>query len=278
MHSNLCQLGIMGLRRRTVYRCQQDDDRASMVRRSYQFGHSSLTAWMRKLHTTPTSKLGANDISRYGNFKCHSGRRLVWQPCSSWDSCRLMEPIMTPCTDYRQDHWLWYRKDRGLSQCLSQSVYPQYALRLMLIPNLRFNHRCGGLRMYGPLTHRSALQVEVPADTEPAGLQTPFVYWPMIESGVGIIGACLPLMRPLISGATSRGFMRNLRSYNGTTSDNSGTFWEHDDNTVLRDEWNNSVASTKFGSASQASTKQGGSISTMKWGTESLPPVDPHYH
>lgn len=99
----------------------------------------------------------------------------------------------------------------------------------------------------------------------------------MIESGVGIIGACLPLMRPLISGATSRGFMRNLRTFKGTTSDNSDTFWEHSDNTALRDEWNHSVASTKFGSASQASTKLGGSISTMKWDTESLPPVDPHY-
>ena len=122
------------------------------------------------------------------------------------------------------------------------------------------------------------------------------VYWPMIESGVGIIGACLPLMRPLISGASSHGFMRKLRTFNGTTSDNSDTFWEHSDNTALRDEWNNSVSSTKFGSASQTSMKSGGSvstteidpkshpkklqasISTMKWGTESLPPVDRDYH
>ena len=100
----------------------------------------------------------------------------------------------------------------------------------------------------------------------------------MIESGVGIIGACLPLMRPLVSGATSRGFMRNLRSFNGTTSDRSDTFWEHDDNTALREEWSNSIATTKFGSASQVSTKMEGSISTMKWDTESLPPVDPNYH
>lgn len=118
----------------------------------------------------------------------------------------------------------------------------------------------------------------------------------MIESGVGIIGACLPLMRPLISGASSHGFMRKLRTFNGTTSDNSVTFWEHSDNSALRDEWNNSVSSTQFGSASQASMKAGGnvstteidpkrplkklqgSISTMKWGTDSLPPVDPNYH
>ncbi|KAL8789540.1 MAG: hypothetical protein Q9195_006767 [Heterodermia aff. obscurata] len=108
-------------------------------------------------------------------------------------------------------------------------------------------------------------------------LVTPFIYWPMIESGVGIIGACLPLMRPLVSGATSRGFMRNLRSFNGTTSDRSDTFWEHDDNTALREEWNNSITTTKFGSASQLSAKMEGSISTMKWETESLPPVDPNY-
>lgn len=45
---------------------------------------------------------------------------------------------------------------------------------------------------------------------------TPTVYWPMVESSLGIIGACLPLLRPLFSRGSggSRGFgqVRNLRS------------------------------------------------------------------
>ena len=41
---------------------------------------------------------------------------------------------------------------------------------------------------------------------------TPIVYWSMIESALGIVGACLPLMRPLVAGTSSSGFMRSLRS------------------------------------------------------------------
>lgn len=44
---------------------------------------------------------------------------------------------------------------------------------------------------------------------------TPTVYWPFIECTIGIIGACLPLFRPLFSsGSGSKGFgqVRNLRS------------------------------------------------------------------
>ena len=28
---------------------------------------------------------------------------------------------------------------------------------------------------------------------------TPTLYWPMVESSLGIVGACLPLFRPIIS-------------------------------------------------------------------------------
>lgn len=38
------------------------------------------------------------------------------------------------------------------------------------------------------------------------------VYWPMVESSLGIVGACLPLLRPLFVGASSSGFMRRLKS------------------------------------------------------------------
>jgi len=46
-------------------------------------------------------------------------------------------------------------------------------------------------------------------------LYTPTVYWPMVESSLGIVGACLPLLRPLFSrGSGAKGFgqVRNLRS------------------------------------------------------------------
>ena len=34
----------------------------------------------------------------------------------------------------------------------------------------------------------------------------------MVESSVGIVGACLPLLRPLFVGASSSGFMRSLKN------------------------------------------------------------------
>lgn len=48
-------------------------------------------------------------------------------------------------------------------------------------------------------------------------LYTPTVYWPMVESSLGIVGACLPLLRPLFSrgsgsGVKGLGQVRNLRS------------------------------------------------------------------
>ncbi|KAL6721772.1 hypothetical protein ACLMJK_000877 [Lecanora helva] len=60
---------------------------------------------------------------------------------------------------------------------------------------------------------------------------TPTVYWPLIESSLGIVGACLPLLRPLFTGAKSKGFVRKLRKvtlpaltyHDPNTSKNSGT-------------------------------------------------------
>ena len=34
----------------------------------------------------------------------------------------------------------------------------------------------------------------------------------MVESSLGIVGACLPLLRPLFVGASTTGFMRSLKS------------------------------------------------------------------
>ncbi|CAF9940665.1 MAG: hypothetical protein ALECFALPRED_008785 [Alectoria fallacina] len=49
-------------------------------------------------------------------------------------------------------------------------------------------------------------------DNAAADMNTPLVYWPMVESSIGIVGACLPLLRPLFVGASSNGFMRSLKS------------------------------------------------------------------
>ena len=41
---------------------------------------------------------------------------------------------------------------------------------------------------------------------------TPTLYWPMIESSLGIIGACLPLMRPVLQKISPQVVFRSLRS------------------------------------------------------------------
>ncbi|KAL9011928.1 MAG: hypothetical protein Q9173_003265 [Seirophora scorigena] len=87
-------------------------------------------------------------------------------------------------------------------------------------------------------------------------LQTSFVYWPMIESGVGIVGACLPLLRPLFAGAATRGFMRDLQSVDIPTSERSDTLWDKSGiSGPMSDGWNSSV-------------------STVRWGSDSMPAGD----
>ena len=41
---------------------------------------------------------------------------------------------------------------------------------------------------------------------------TPTLYWPMIESSLGILGACLPLMRPILQKISPQVVFRSLRS------------------------------------------------------------------
>ena len=41
---------------------------------------------------------------------------------------------------------------------------------------------------------------------------TPTLYWPMIESSLGIVGACLPLMRPILQKISPHDVFRSLRS------------------------------------------------------------------
>ena len=41
---------------------------------------------------------------------------------------------------------------------------------------------------------------------------TPTLSWPMIESSLGIVGACLPLMRPILQKISPQVIFRSLRS------------------------------------------------------------------
>ena len=121
--------------------------------------------------------------------------------------------------------------------------------------------------------------LNVPTNIDITYAETPMVYWPMVESSLGIIGACLPLMRPLFAGATSRGFMRHLHTFK-SSDQGSDTFWDHSDNTRLAKEWNSTLATTNWGSVGSGSTKLGsgplpnekfkGSVSTMNIGSGSV--------
>lgn len=44
--------------------------------------------------------------------------------------------------------------------------------------------------------------------TQITDMNTPMVYWAMIESSLGIVGACLPMFRPLFAGLSSKGKRR----------------------------------------------------------------------
>ncbi|KAL8879632.1 MAG: hypothetical protein Q9198_002795 [Flavoplaca austrocitrina] len=70
---------------------------------------------------------------------------------------------------------------------------------------------------------------------------------------LGIIGACLPLYRPLFAGVTSRGFMRDLESVDVPTTEQSKTLWNNPDDSRAVEEWNSSMSTMRYGSDSQSS-------------------------
>lgn len=43
-------------------------------------------------------------------------------------------------------------------------------------------------------------------------LLTPTVYWPMVESSLGIVGACLPLLRPILTDTRAKSILSSLRT------------------------------------------------------------------
>ena len=43
-------------------------------------------------------------------------------------------------------------------------------------------------------------------------LLTPTVYWPMVESSLGIVGACLPLLRPIVTDTRAKKIFSSLRT------------------------------------------------------------------
>ncbi|KAL8890106.1 MAG: hypothetical protein Q9192_005918 [Flavoplaca navasiana] len=81
----------------------------------------------------------------------------------------------------------------------------------------------------------------------------PLNYYPLVEITMGIIGACLPLYRPLFAGVTSRGFMRDLQSVDVPTTEQSKTLWNNPDDSRAVEEWNSSMSTIRYGSDSQSS-------------------------
>ncbi len=132
-------------------------------------------------------------------------------------------------------NWTWWGFSKDLCintnmMILSQSwsdVFTDLAILAMPLPciwalQMKLRHKLGvsAIFLLGLLTVgagiaklvffiRVASSANVSLDV--SYTLTPTVYWPMIESSLGIVGACLPLLRPIFSGASSKGFMRKLR-------------------------------------------------------------------
>lgn len=96
----------------------------------------------------------------------------------------------------------------------------------------------------------------VPTNYDITYSQTPFVYWPMVESSLGIIGACLPLLRPLFAGAKSHGFMRHLHTFK-SSNEGSETYWDQPSDSQLAKAWDAGFQSANWGSVGSGSTKLG---------------------
>ncbi|KAF6233129.1 hypothetical protein HO173_008673 [Letharia columbiana] len=59
--------------------------------------------------------------------------------------------------------------------------------------------------------HRITYDTAV-GDEDLTYLLTPTVYWPMVESSLGIVGACLPLLRPVFTDSPAKSIFSSLRA------------------------------------------------------------------
>ncbi len=132
-------------------------------------------------------------------------------------------------------NWTWFGFSKDLCintnmMILSQSwsdIFTDLLILAMPLPciwalQMKFRHKLGvsAIFLLGLLTVGSGIAklvffIRASSNTvsslDVSYVLTPTVYWPMIESSLGIVGACLPLLRPIFSGAASKGFMRKLR-------------------------------------------------------------------
>ena len=89
-------------------------------------------------------------------------------------------------------------------------------------------------------------------------IDTPLIYWPMVESSLGIVGACLPLLRPLFAGK-SKGpvVVRQLRPVVIPIIDEGEEEWRRDLESFTKERKVSNTAFSKFGSAGTLPPYQG---------------------
>lgn len=77
--------------------------------------------------------------------------------------------------------------------------------------------------------HRIVFELTV-GDNDITYLLTPTVYWPMVESSLGIVGACLPLLRPIFTNTSAKSVFSSLRAMVSLVS-----FRNHNASTLSRE-------------------------------------------
>lgn len=60
--------------------------------------------------------------------------------------------------------------------------------------------------------HRIIYNTASGGDPDVSYLLTPTVYWPMVESSLGIVGACLPLLRPIFTDTSAKSIFSSVRA------------------------------------------------------------------
>ncbi|MCJ1451294.1 hypothetical protein MMC28_001630 [Mycoblastus sanguinarius] len=68
-------------------------------------------------------------------------------------------------------------------------------------------------------------------------IMTPTLYWPMVESSLGIVGACLPLMRPIFTKHSPESIFQTLRTLVSRPSSRSGSSSKRSDRTLVEDQF-----------------------------------------
>lgn len=166
-----------------MHRRQPDDERPCLVRRSHRHSHPAFAVEMREFHLAPSQTRIQLTMIKVWNLHLPPRQKLGVGAMFLLGLMYFLTSSPRRPTNNRS---------RTVSSGIAKLVSYYRVFHLLSIPT-NYDITCK------TRSCRPVFSAHSCTDS-----QTPFVYWAMIECAVGVVGACLPMMRPVLSRLAAR--------------------------------------------------------------------------